>query len=90
MLKLIQTATFKKNFKKYKHNKPVLQEFMTVIELLINEQPLPVKYHNHRLTGNYTGMMELHLKPDDLLVYIKVEGDSITLMAIGSHADLFG
>jgi mRNA-degrading endonuclease YafQ of YafQ-DinJ toxin-antitoxin module len=35
-------------------------------------------------------MMELHLRPDDLLVYFKIEKESITLVAIGSHADLFG
>lgn len=90
MLRLIQTSTYKKNLKKYKHNKPVLQELVNILDLLVNEQPIPEKYRNHKLTGNYTGMMELHLKPDDLLVYIKVEKESITLVAIGSHADLFG
>ena len=40
--------------------------------------------------GNYTGMMELHLRPDDLLIYIKVEKASITLIAIGTHSQLFG
>jgi mRNA interferase YafQ len=68
----------------------VLEELNLVIDLLINEKSLPGKYRNHRLTGNYSGMMELHLRPDDLLVYFKVEKESITLVAIGSHADLFG
>ncbi|MCE2706829.1 MAG: type II toxin-antitoxin system YafQ family toxin [Proteobacteria bacterium] len=76
--------------KKYKHDKVVLEELNLVIDLLINEKSLPEKYRNHRLTGNYSGMMELHLRPDDLLVYFKIEKESITLVAIGSHADLFG
>lgn len=76
--------------KKYKHDKAVLQELNLVIDLLTNEKLLPEKYRNHRLTGNYAGMMELHLRPDDLLVYFKIEKESITLVAIGSHADLFG
>ena len=76
--------------KKYKHEKQILQELELVIDLLINEKSLPEKYHNHKLTGNYAGMMELHLRPDDLLVYFKIEKESITLVAIGSHADLFG
>jgi mRNA interferase YafQ len=90
MLELIQTSTFKKSLKRYKHNKVVLQELSFVVELLINEKSLPEKYHNHKLTGNFSGMMELHLKPDDLLVYFKIEKESITLVAIGSHSDLFG
>ncbi len=68
----------------------MLQELEKIIDFLVNEQQIPEKYRNHKLTGNYSGMMELHLKPDDLLVYVKVDGDSITLVAIGSHADLFG
>lgn len=57
---------------------------------MINELPIPQKYRNHKLTGNYEGVMELHLKSDDLLMYVKIENISITLVAIGSHADLFG
>lgn len=89
MLELIQTSTFKKSFKKYKHNSIVQKELETIVELLITEQLIPERYRNHKLTGNYAGMMELHLRPDDLLVYVKVEKKSITLVAIGSHSDLF-
>ena len=90
MLELLYKPSFKKSMKKYRHEKQILQELNIVIDLLINEKSLPEKYHNHKLTGNYAGMMELHLRPDDLLVYIKIEKESITLVAIGSHADLFG
>lgn len=90
MLELIQTSTFKKSLKKYKHDKKVNQELAFIVDLLINEKTIPEKYKNHRLIGKYDGMLELHLRPDDLLVYFKIDGDSITLVAIGSHADLFG
>ena len=90
MLELLFKPSFKKAMKKYKHEKLILQELNLVIDLLVNEKPLPDKYHNHKLTGNYAGMMELHLRPDDLLVYFKIEKESVTLVAIGSHADLFG
>lgn len=90
MLELIQTSTFKKSLKKYKHDKKVNQELAFIVDLLINEKTIPEKYKNHRLIGKFDGMLELHLRPDDLLVYLKIDGDSITLVAIGSHADLFG
>ncbi|HLX54207.1 MAG TPA: type II toxin-antitoxin system mRNA interferase toxin, RelE/StbE family [Aquella sp.] len=93
MLDLVQTSTFKKNLKKYKHKSSILDELDYIVELLVHEKQIPQKYKNHFLTGKfqkYTNVQELHLKPDDLLVYLKIENHSITLLAIGSHADLFG
>lgn len=89
MLKLYQKTTFKKQLKKYKHNTIIMQELAVIVDLLLNESHIPSKYKNHKLTGNYAGMMELHLRPDDLLIYIKIENTSITLVALGSHAELF-
>lgn len=88
-LELEQTATFRKNLKKYRHKKLVLKELKTVVELLVNESPIPPKYRDHELKGNYKGVRELHLKPDDLLLYVKVLHGKVTLLAIGSHAELF-
>lgn len=89
MLKLFQKPSFKKGLKKYKHDKKIINELEIIIDFLVNEKEIPKKYHNHKLIGNYAGMMELHLRPDDLLVYFKIEKESITLVAIGSHSDLF-
>ena len=89
MLDLIQTSTYRKQLKKYKHNKNVLDELFKIVEILVNEKPIPIKYKNHKLSGNYSNVMELHLKPDDLLLYIKIDNKNITLIGIGSHADLF-
>ncbi|MDQ5920710.1 MAG: mRNA interferase YafQ [Pseudomonadota bacterium] len=89
MLKLKQKPSFKKSLKKYKHKDKILEELEYVVSLLINEQPIPIKYRNHMLTGNYAGIMELHLRPDDLLLYIKIEQQSIILVELGSHSDLF-
>jgi len=89
MLELLQKSAFRRHLKKYKHNKAVMKELDIIVDLLVHERPIPKKYRNHKLTGDYIGMMELHLRPDDLLVYIKVERTSITLVALGSHAELF-
>ena len=90
MLELKRKPSFKHSLKKYRHDKKLLVELDKIVELLVHELPIPVKYRNHQLTGKYKGMHELHLRPNDLLVYIKVEKESITLVAIGSHAELFG
>lgn len=89
MLKLGQTKTFKKCLKRYRHNSVILEELAKLIELLVNNKILPAKYRDHELKGKYKGIRELHLKPDDLLLYIKVQNEKITLMALGSHAEMF-
>lgn len=89
MLQLEQTRTFKKCLKKYRHKKIILEELKLVVELLVNEQPIPKKYRDHELLGRFKGIRELHIKPDDLLLYIKIEEEKIILMAMGSHSEIF-
>ena len=88
MLKLEQTKTFKKRLKKYRHKNNVLEELEIVVELLVNNKPIPTKYLDHELKGSHKGIRELHLKPDELLLYIKVRQEKVTLMALGSHSEV--
>lgn len=89
MLTLEQTKTFKKSLKKYRHRKTVLKELDTVIQHLVNSKPLPSKYRDHELKDQYKGIRELHLQPDDLLLYVKILGEKITLIALGSYSEIF-
>ena len=61
-----------------------------VIELLAEQKPLPEKFRDHDLTGNYKGCRECHIQPDWLLVY-EVNNDELILYLIrtGTHSDLF-
>lgn len=90
MLDLRYTTKFKKDYKaviKRGYNPQLLQN---VLEILSNEQPLPPKYKDHNLTGNYEGYRECHITPDWLLIY-KIEQEILTLSLTrtGSHSDLF-
>lgn len=69
MLKPDPTRRFKKDLKKYEHNKPVKKELETVLGILLKEEKLPEKYLDHALTENYVGFRECHVKPDALLIY---------------------
>ena len=61
-----------------------------VIELLEAGEPLPEKYRDHALTGNYIGHRECHITPDWLLIY-KIDNDCLVLIMTrtGTHSDLF-
>lgn len=69
------------------YNMDLLQE---VIELLAEGNPLPEKYRDHALVGDYIGHRECHIQPDWLLVYKKLEKEIILELARhGTHSDLF-
>ena len=53
MLKPEPSSRFKKDLKKYQHNKSVKEAFDRVLKLLVREEKLPEKYLDHPLSGNY-------------------------------------
>lgn len=92
-MRTIETSSvFKRDFKrelKGKYKKVLSTEFTYVVECLVNDKQLDVKYKNHPLTGNWGGYWECHIKPDLLLIYKKIESELLLLARIGSHSELF-
>lgn len=81
------TNAFKRDFKKY----GVLSSaWIEAIFCLINDNALPEKYCDHALTGNWQGFRDCHIQPDLVLIYRKIGNNILELVAIGSHAHLFG
>jgi len=90
MLKVRYSARFKKDFKVIQKRGYDVSIFEAVVGLLREEKPLPEKYKDHTLIGNYKGHRSCHLAPDWLLIY-KVENEILTLSLtrIGTHSDLY-
>ena len=90
MLKIRFRKQFRKDYKRVLkqpgHTPELLQE---VPDYLVQEQPLPEKYRDHALSGNYADFRECHILPDWLLIY-KVEEDILilTLTRTGSRSEL--
>jgi mRNA interferase YafQ len=55
---------------------------------LIEQKPLPPRYHDHPLEGEWKGFRDLHIEPEWLLLYA-VDGNELQLARIGTHSDLF-
>lgn len=91
MLEVFYSNQFKKDYKKAIKRHNDVEELFKVIELLKNQQPLPLEKRDHALTGDYSGYRECHVHPDFLLVY-KVDDSQLQLYLYrtGTHADLFG
>ncbi len=90
MLTIRYSARFKKDYKLVKKRGYDVTLLAEVFDILCAEQPLPQKFCDHALSGNYEGHRECHITPDWLLIY-KVENDELllSLTRTGTHSDLF-
>lgn len=88
MLQPVNKNKFKKDVERMKRRGKNMDELKKVILMLVDEKPLPVKYQDHALIGNYSDCRECHIQPDWLLIYMLM-GDQIHFVRTGSHSDLF-
>jgi mRNA interferase YafQ len=62
----------------------------TLLTMLATDEILPESNRDHALIGQWQGYRECHIKPDLLLIYRKLDTDTLRLARLGSHSDLFG
>lgn len=66
----------------------VLLEIDKITQSILLGKPLPPKYKDHPLKGDYAGYRDCHIKFDLVLVY-RVQDDTLYLSRIGRHSDIF-
>lgn len=89
MKELRYTSQFKKDVKRFLNQPKKLQALNNVLDLLRNEVPLPEKYCEHPLRGEYAGCLECHIEGDFLLIWFNENSNVIALLRLGSHSELF-
>ena len=82
------TNQFERDLRRMQRRGRDTDEIRTTMIALVNEEPLPERYRDHALIGNYKGRRECHIEPDWLLVY-KLADDEIIFERTGTHSDLF-
>lgn len=93
MFEIVTSTKFLKDLKLLK--KRSADDFHTLQQLIIvlaekGHTGLEKKHRLHKLTGNYKGYWECHVKPDLLLIWDENEQiNLVELVRTGSHADLF-
>ena len=81
-----------KRLKKSPRASQLLPEIDRVIGMLALDEPLPAKYCDHDLKGEWKDCRECHIKPDLLLIYEKSDEGELHLLKLerlGSHSELF-
>ena len=85
-----RTGQFKKDVKRADQRGEDLAKLREVMELLIEGEPLPGKFKDHPLRGNFAGSRDCHIEPDWVLIYTLTEKDAhVRFERTGTHSDLF-
>ena len=87
-LRLLRHKLFKKDMAKVKLADTQYTKFIIYVALLLEEKSLPSESRDHQLKGEWQGYRECHLGGDTLLIYLMDE-DSLVLVRIGTHSQLF-
>lgn len=85
------TKSFKKSLRNLEKSGNLdLKLISKLINLIAEGKKLDIKYRDHKLSGEYEGCRECHIKPDLLLIYqIREKELILVLIDIGSHSELF-
>lgn len=91
MRKIEPTTQFKRDYKresKGRYRKVLDDMLQPVLEMLAEDVPLPEKFVDHSLTGNWIEHRDCHIKPDLVLIYKKPDVARLQLIRLGSHSEL--
>lgn len=90
MYKVTTTNRFEKAVLRCKKRNYDMSLLAEVVSTLARTGTLPAKYKPHKLSGNYAGCWECHIKPDWLMIWQQNDTELILLfLNTGTHSDLF-
>jgi mRNA interferase YafQ len=92
-MRRIERATlFRRDYRRIKamsRYRDLDKRLVAVLELLVNDRPLPLGNRDHALSGDWSGYRDCHLWPDLLMIYARPSPDVLRLVRLGSHSDMF-
>ena len=85
------TSRFKRHYKREKsgrHGKRLDEALLEAVTKLVRDEPLPRRYLDHPLGGEWIDHRDCHIRPDLILIYRKSDHVSLDLVRLGSHSEL--
>ena len=85
------TSRFKRDYRRKKSGilgKKLDKLLLDAVNLLAADAPLPQRYVDHPLAGEWNDHRDCHIRPDLVLIYRKPDADSLELVRLGSHSEL--
>ncbi len=84
----VYSGQFKRDLKATKKRGKDMRKIKRLMQLLLEDQPLPAEYLDHPLKGPWKSFRDAHLEPDWILIY-KIDGSTVRFERTGRHVDLF-
>jgi mRNA interferase YafQ len=85
------TKRFKRDYRREQSGvlgKRLDKLLMEAVNLLAADTPLPQRYVDHPLGGEWKDHRDCHIRPDLVLIYRKTDPGSLELVRLGSHSEL--
>jgi len=85
------TSRFRRDYKREKSGRRggrLDAELMETVNMLAKDEPLPRRYFDHPLGGEWSDHRDCHIRPDLILIYRKPDATSLELVRFGSHSEL--
>jgi mRNA interferase YafQ len=85
------TSRFRRDYRREKsgrHGRRLDAELLETVTMLVKDEPLPHRYFDHPLGGEWTDHRDCHIRPDLILIYRKPDDASLELVRLGSHSKL--
>src|ERR1700731_5107554 len=81
------TSRFRRDYRRQKsgrHSKRIDADLLEAVTLLAKDEPLPRRYFDHPLGGEWNDHRDCHIKPDLILIYRKPDETSLELVRLRS------
>ena len=85
------TGRFRRDYKREKsgrHGRYLDAALPQTVTTLAKDEPLPRRYFDHPLGGEWSDHRDCHIRPDLILIYRKPDDSSLELVRLGSHSEL--
>jgi mRNA interferase YafQ len=82
-------AHFERDLKQMLKRGKDVEKIKAVIRMICSLTPLPQRFVDHPLHGEWKGCRDCHVEPDWVLIYA-VEKGVAKFIRTGTHSDLFG
>ena len=92
MRKIKYSTQFTRDYRREKSGRyraSLDEQFLEVLKLLSEDQPLPARCYDHPLSGEWKDHRDCHIRPDLVLIYRKPDKDTLEVVRLGSHSELF-
>ncbi len=79
------TSRFRRDYKREKSGRHAKSIDVT---MLADDEPLPRRYFDHPLGGEWSDHRDCHIRPDLVLIYRKPDKTTLELVRLGTHSEL--